>query len=100
MSPADCCMQKCVSAVVKLIYRQLAYDFLQYDLSTKLLYFLVFQTGMVGYAEALTDPSYKNQILTLTYPLIGNYGVPDDTIKEDGMLSKWLESNKVQAVLL
>ena len=65
------------------------------DLSTKLLYFLVFQTGMVGYAEALTDPSYKNQILTLTYPLIGNYGVPDDTVKEDGMLSKWLESNKV-----
>ena len=50
---------------------------------------------MVGYAEALTDPSYKNQILTLTYPLIGNYGVPDDTVKEDGMLSKWLESNKV-----
>jgi carbamoylphosphate synthase small subunit len=65
------------------------------DLGAKLLYFLVFQTGMVGYAEALTDPSYKNQILTLTYPLIGNYGVPDDTIKEDGMLSKWLESNKV-----
>ena len=65
------------------------------DLSTKVLYFLVFQTGMVGYAEALTDPSYKNQILTLTYPLIGNYGVPDDTVKEDGMLSKWLESNKV-----
>ena len=55
---------------------------------------------MVGYAEALTDPSYKNQILTLTYPLIGNYGVPDDTVKEDGMLSKWLESNKVQAFLL
>jgi carbamoyl-phosphate synthase small subunit len=36
----------------------------------------VFSTSMVGYPEALTDPSYKGQILTLTYPLIGNYGVP------------------------
>lgn len=38
----------------------------------------VFQTGMVGYPEALTDPSYKAQILVLTYPLVGNYGVPWD----------------------
>src|SRR5262245_62597702 len=37
---------------------------------------VVFNTGMVGYTEALTDPSYKGQILVLTYPLIGNYGVP------------------------
>jgi carbamoyl-phosphate synthase small subunit len=37
----------------------------------------VFNTGMVGYPEALTDPSYKGQILALTYPIIGNYGVPD-----------------------
>lgn len=37
---------------------------------------IVFSTSMVGYPEALTDPSYKGQILTLTYPLIGNYGVP------------------------
>ena len=37
----------------------------------------VFQTGMVGYTEALTDPSYKSQVLVLTYPLVGNYGVPD-----------------------
>ena len=36
----------------------------------------VFQTGMVGYAESLTDPSYKDQILVLTYPLVGNYGIP------------------------
>lgn len=35
----------------------------------------VFQTGMVGYPESLTDPSYRDQILILTYPLIGNYGV-------------------------
>ena len=39
---------------------------------------VVFNTGMVGYPEALTDPSYKGQILVLTYPLIGNYGVPED----------------------
>ncbi|KAM3674905.1 multifunctional protein CAD [Ammospiza maritima maritima] len=39
---------------------------------------VVFQTGMVGYPEALTDPSYKAQILVLTYPLVGNYGVPRD----------------------
>lgn len=37
---------------------------------------VVFNTGMVGYPEALTDPSYRGQILVLTYPLIGNYGVP------------------------
>uniref|UniRef100_A0A915EA35 ATP-grasp domain-containing protein n=1 Tax=Ditylenchus dipsaci TaxID=166011 RepID=A0A915EA35_9BILA len=42
---------------------------------------LVFQTGMVGYVESLTDPSYANQFLTLTYPLIGNYGVSDDTLQ-------------------
>ena len=47
---------------------------------------LVFQTGMVGYVESLTDPSYARQFLALTYPLIGNYGVPDDTIIEpDGL---------------
>lgn len=37
---------------------------------------VVFNTGMVGYVESLTDPSYKGQILVLTYPLVGNYGVP------------------------
>lgn len=37
---------------------------------------IVFSTSMVGYSEALTDPSYKGKILTLTYPLVGNYGVP------------------------
>jgi len=36
---------------------------------------VVFNTGMVGYTEALTDPSYSGQILVLTYPLVGNYGV-------------------------
>ncbi|EON60974.1 protein pyrABCN [Coniosporium apollinis CBS 100218] len=37
---------------------------------------LVFQTGMVGYPESITDPSYRGQILVVTYPLVGNYGVP------------------------
>ncbi|MBN2465121.1 glutamine-hydrolyzing carbamoyl-phosphate synthase small subunit [candidate division WOR-3 bacterium] len=37
---------------------------------------VVFNTSMVGYVESLTDPSYRGQILVLTYPLIGNYGVP------------------------
>src|SRR5258708_4672699 len=36
---------------------------------------VVFNTGMTGYVESLTDPSYTNQILVFTYPLIGNYGV-------------------------
>ena len=36
---------------------------------------IVFNTGMTGYQEVLTDPSYKGQIVTMTYPLIGNYGV-------------------------
>jgi carbamoyl-phosphate synthase small subunit len=37
---------------------------------------VVFNTGMVGYPEAMTDPSYRGQILVFTYPLIGNYGIP------------------------
>ena len=45
----------------------------------------VFQTGMVGYPEALTDPSYKSQILVLTYPLVGNYGVPPDELDKYGI---------------
>jgi carbamoylphosphate synthase small subunit len=38
-------------------------------------FYLVFQTGMVGYTESLTDPSYCGQILVLNSPLIGNYGL-------------------------
>ncbi|XP_062406509.1 CAD protein isoform X1 [Sardina pilchardus] len=60
---------------------------------------VVFQTGMVGYPEALTDPSYKCQILTLTYPLIGNYGIPKDEDGEFG-LSKWFESPRIHAAAL
>ena len=55
---------------------------------------VVFNTGMVGYPETLTDPSYKGQILTLTYPLIGNYGVPGNE-KESGLLKNF-ESDRIQ----
>lgn len=53
---------------------------------------VVFSTGMVGYPESFTDPSYKGQILILTYPIIGNYGVPDkknwesDGLKISGLI--------------
>lgn len=43
---------------------------------------VVFSTGMVGYPQSLTDPSYKGQILVMTYPLIGNYGVPEEIFWE------------------
>lgn len=55
---------------------------------------VVFNTAMTGYPESLSDPSYKGQILVLTYPLIGNYGVPKDIIENN--LPKFLESSKVQ----
>jgi carbamoyl-phosphate synthase small subunit len=55
---------------------------------------VVFNTGMAGYPEALTDPSYKGQILVLTYPLIGNYGVPGGGRPEDP--SGPFESDRVQ----
>ena len=42
---------------------------------------VVFNTGMTGYQEVLTDPSYAGQLVTLTYPLIGNYGITDDDIE-------------------
>jgi carbamoyl-phosphate synthase small subunit len=82
---------------------------------------VVFTTGMVGYVESLTDPSYAGQILTFTYPLIGNYGVPEakkwesSTIHAKGIVIrelshfnvhhesvffflKWLEREKVSLI--
>lgn len=44
---------------------------------------VVFNTAMTGYPESLTDPSYKGQILVLTYPLVGNYGVPGSLTEEE-----------------
>jgi len=55
---------------------------------------IVFSTSMVGYPESLTDPSYKGQILTFTYPLVGNYGVPPyDKEKE---VLKYFESDDIK----
>ena len=54
---------------------------------------VVFNTGMVGYPETMTDPSYRGQILVCTYPLIGNYGVPDYEKEDD--LYKYFESNEI-----
>jgi len=82
---------------------------------------LVFSTGMVGYPESLTDPSYEGQILVLTYPIIGNYGVPDKRFWESSRihvaglivnqyidtpshfqskktLSQWLKEEKIPAL--
>ncbi|PLW19902.1 hypothetical protein PCANC_17259 [Puccinia coronata f. sp. avenae] len=57
----------------------------------------VFQTGMVGYPESLTDPSYQGQILVLTYPLIGSYGVPK---REDVLLPTQFESPRIHVAAL
>jgi len=56
---------------------------------------VVFGTGMYGYPEALTDPSYKGQILNLTYPLQGNYGITSSKIEEG--IDKNFESEKIHA---
>ena len=48
---------------------------------------LVFQTGLVGYPESLTDPSYRGQILVITFPLVGNYGVPS-RLEMDGAIAE------------
>lgn len=58
---------------------------------------LVFQTGMVGYPESITDPSYRGQILVITFPLVGNYGVPsrdtmDDLLKD---LPAYFEASQI-----
>lgn len=55
---------------------------------------VVFSTAMVGYPESLTDPSYSGQILCVTYPLIGNYGVPDEGLDAFG-ISRNFESEKI-----
>src|SRR5712691_6359068 len=55
---------------------------------------VVFNTGMTGYVESLTDPSYRGQILVLTYPLVGNYGVPAP--RAPGSLDGPYESSRIQ----
>ena len=50
---------------------------------------VVFNTAMTGYPESLTDPSYAGQLMTLTYPLVGNYGVPPSQSKQTVCLLLW-----------
>lgn len=57
---------------------------------------VVFNTAMMGYPESLTDPSYAGQLMTLTYPLVGNYGVPPFTVENNG-LATFMESDKIYA---
>ena len=57
---------------------------------------VVFNTAMMGYPESLTDPSYAGQLMALTYPLVGNYGVPPFSIEENG-IATFMESEKIHA---
>ena len=63
---------------------------------------LVFQTGMVGYPESVTDPSYRGQILVITFPLVGNYGVPDREAVGGFLenLPKYFESSQIHVSAL
>ncbi len=60
-----------------------AFDGISFGSASPIAGEVVFGTGMVGYPEALTDPSFTGQILTMTYPIIGNYGVPPQSLWED-----------------
>ena len=57
---------------------------------------VVFNTAMMGYPESLTDPSYAGQMMVLTYPLVGNYGVPPFSIEQNG-IATFMESEKIHA---
>jgi carbamoyl-phosphate synthase small subunit len=57
---------------------------------------VVFNTAMMGYPESLTDPSYAGQLMTLTYPLVGNYGVPPFTMEPNG-IATFMESDRIYA---
>jgi carbamoyl-phosphate synthase/aspartate carbamoyltransferase len=63
---------------------------------------LVFQTGMVGYPESITDPSYRGQILVITFPLVGNYGVPSRETMDELLktLPKYFESTEIHVAAL
>ena len=55
---------------------------------------VVFNTAMMGYPESLTDPSYAGQMLVMTFPLVGNYGVPPFTMEKNHIPS-FMESDKI-----
>mmetsp|Transcript_119257 Transcript_119257/g.283068 ORF Transcript_119257/g.283068 Transcript_119257/m.283068 type:complete len:148 (-) Transcript_119257:37-480(-) len=58
---------------------------------------VVFCTAMMGYPESLTDPSFEGQILVLTYPIVGNYGVPADDKDEQG-IPRYFEGSRIYPV--
>ncbi|MBQ6200092.1 MAG: carbamoyl-phosphate synthase large subunit [Prevotella sp.] len=60
---------------------------------------VVFNTAMTGYPESLTDPSYAGQMLVMTYPLVGNYGVPSTEVADNG-LPELMESERIHATAL
>ena len=60
---------------------------------------VVFNTAMMGYPESLTDPSYAGQMLVMTYPLVGNYGVPPFTFGTEG-IPRFMESDRIYAQAL
>ena len=60
---------------------------------------VVFNTAMMGYPESLTDPSYAGQMLVMTFPLVGNYGVPKFSIEPDG-LPTFMESDRIYATAI
>ena len=57
---------------------------------------VVFNTAMMGYPESLTAPSYAGQLMTLTFPLVGNYGIPPFTVEEKG-IATFMESDRIHA---
>ena len=57
---------------------------------------VVFNTGMVGYPESMTDPSYAGQVLCFTYPLIGNHGVPPYEDRDEHGLPRFFESDSIK----
>jgi carbamoyl-phosphate synthase small subunit len=57
---------------------------------------VVFNTSMMGYPELLTDPSYQEQIVVMTYPILGSYGVPPSSIRGDGGVPLHFESDSVK----
>ena len=66
----------------------------QFGTTLRKIRFLMFCVGMVGYPESITDPSYQGQILVITFPLVGNYGVPPrETILDD--LPAYFESSRI-----
>lgn len=93
MAPQDSTSKKCKKAVL-LLEDGTSFIGQGFGATAKVSGEVVFSTQMVGYPEALTDPSYKGQILTFTYPMVGNYGVPDKVM--DCGLPLYFESDHIQ----